>query len=194
MDCGKNGTLIRRLRLARGLTQASLAQAIGVSPKAVSKWETGGGSPDLSLLPLLAQTLGVEVGCLLAGEVQDNAPVPGNMKHIRFFVCPDCGSITTSTGNAQVSCCGRPLAPLTAQKADEAHKLRVEEVEDEWYLTTDHPMTKDCYLSFTAFALGDSVHIVKHYPEWDFQLRLPRRRHGTLFWYSTREGLFYQYL
>lgn len=116
------------------------------------------------------------------------------MKHIRFFVCPDCGSITTSTGNAQVSCCGRPLAPLTAQKADEAHKLRVEEVEDEWYLTTDHPMTKDCYLSFTAFALGDSVHIVKHYPEWDFQLRLPRRRHGTLFWYSTREGLFYQYL
>ena len=194
MDCGKNGTLIRRLRLARGLTQASLAQAIGVSPKAVSKWETGGGSPDLSLLPLLAQTLGVEVGCLLAGEVPDNAPVPGNMKHIRFFVCPDCGSITTSTGNAQVSCCGRPLAPLTAQKADEAHKLRVEEVEDEWYLTTDHPMTKDCYLSFTAFALGDSVHIVKHYPEWDFQLRLPRRQHGTLFWYSTREGLFYQYL
>ena len=194
MDCGKNGTLIRRLRLARGLTQASLAQAIGVSPKAVSKWETGGGSPDLSLLPLLAQTLGVEVGCLLAGEVPDNAPVPGNMKHIRFFVCPDCGSITTSTGNAQVSCCGRPLAPLTAQKADEAHKLRVEEVEDEWYLTTDHPMTKDCYLSFTAFALGDSVHIVKHYPEWDFQLRLPRRRHGTLYWYSTQEGLFYQYL
>ena len=194
MDCGKNGALIRRLRLARGLTQASLAQAIGVSPKAVSKWETGGGSPDLSLLPLLAQTLGVEVGCLLAGEVPDNAPVPGNMKHIRFFVCPDCGSITTSTGNAQVSCCGRPLAPLTAQKADEAHKLRVEEVEDEWYLTTDHPMTKDCYLSFTAFALGDSVHIVKHYPEWDFQLRLPRRRHGILFWYSTREGLFYQYL
>ena len=194
MDCGKNGALIRRLRLARGLTQASLAQAIGVSHKAVSKWETGGGSPDLSLLPLLAQTLGVEVGCLLAGEVPDNAPVPGNMKHIRFFVCPDCGSITTSTGNAQVSCCGRPLAPLTAQKADEAHKLRVEEVEDEWYLTTDHPMTKDCYLSFTAFALGDSVHIVKHYPEWDFQLRLPRRRHGTLFWYSTREGLFYQYL
>ena len=194
MDCGKNGALIRRLRLARGLTQASLAQAIGVSPKAVSKWETGGGSPDLSLLPLLAQTLGVEVGCLLAGEVPDNAPVPGNMKHIRFFVSPDCGSITTSTGNAQVSCCGRPLAPLTAQKADEAHKLRVEEVEDEWYLTTDHPMTKDCYLSFTAFALGDSVHIVKHYPEWDFQLRLPRRRHGTLFWYSTREGLFYQYL
>ena len=55
-------------------------------------------------------------------------------------------------------------------------------------------MTKNCHLSFTAFALGDSVQITKHYPEWDFQLRLPRRRHGTLYWYSTRDGLFYQFL
>ena len=194
MDCGKTGALIRRLRMSRSMTQARLAQAVGVSPKAVSTWETGGGAPDLSLLPALSQALGVEMGCLLTGEVPDNDPVSGNMKHIQFFVCPDCGSIATSTGNAQVSCCGRSLAPLTAQKADEAHKLVVESVEDEWYLTSHHPMTKNCHLSFTAFALGDSVQITKHYPEWDFQLRLPRRRHGTLYWYSTRDGLFYQFL
>ena len=116
------------------------------------------------------------------------------MKHIRFFVCPRCGSISSSTGNTQVSCCGKPLAPLPAQKADEAHRLAVQAVEDEWYLTSDHPMTKDCYLSFTAFATGESVQLTKHYPEWDFQLRLPRRRHGILYWYSTRDGLFCQYL
>ena len=41
MDCGKTGGLIRHLRQAKHLTQARLAQAIGVSPKTVSKWETG---------------------------------------------------------------------------------------------------------------------------------------------------------
>lgn len=41
MDCGKTGALIRRLRMSQSMTQARLAQAVGVSPKAVSKWETG---------------------------------------------------------------------------------------------------------------------------------------------------------
>ena len=194
MDCGKTGGLIRHLRQAKQLTQARLAQAIGVSPKTVSKWETGGGAPDVSLLPVLARVLEIETDCLLAGELPDNSQVPGNMKHIRFFVCSHCGSISSSTGNTQVSCCGKPLAPLPAQKADEAHRLAIQAVEDEWYLTSDHPMTKDCYLSFTAFATGESVQLTKHYPEWDFQLRLPRRRHGILYWYSTRDGLFCQYL
>lgn len=118
MDCGKKRrSHPARLRLARGLTQASLAQAIGVSPKAVSKWETGRRVSG----PVPAAPLGSDAGGgggLPAGRggARDNAPVPGNMKHIRFFVCPDCGSITTSTGNAQVSCCGRPLAPLDRPK------------------------------------------------------------------------------
>ena len=41
MDCGKTGALIRRLRLEQKLTQRQLAEQIGVSPKAVSKWENG---------------------------------------------------------------------------------------------------------------------------------------------------------
>lgn len=51
MNQTQTGALIRALRLAEGMTQAALAQALGVSDKAVSKWENGRGAPDVSLLP-----------------------------------------------------------------------------------------------------------------------------------------------
>ena len=194
MDCGKTGALIRRLRLEQKLTQRQLAEQIGVSPKAVSKWENGLSCPDVSLLPDLSAALGVQIEGLLAGGLAENSPVPGNMKKLNFFVCPACGSITAATGSVQAACCGKPLSPLTAQKASEADKLAVTQAEDEWFLTSSHPMTKENYISFLAFATGDSVQILKQYPEWDLQARLPRRQHGTLYFYSTEKGLFYQYL
>ena len=48
-----------------------------MSDKAVSKWERGQGCPDVSLLPRLAQTLGVEVEGLLAGELLENEQTGG---------------------------------------------------------------------------------------------------------------------
>ena len=50
------------------------------------------------------------------------------------------------------------------------------------------------YLSFAALLTGDSVILRKVYPEWDLQLRIPMLAHGTLLWYCTRDGLFYQYV
>lgn len=194
MDCGKTGALIRRLRLEGGLTQKQLAEQLRISPKTVSKWEVGQGCPDVTLLPDLSAALGVGLDSLLTGNLEENSPVPGNMKHIKFYVCPTCGSITAATGTIQAACCGMTLSPLTAQKAAEADRLTVESVEDEWFLTGSHPMTKENHISFLAFATGDSVQILKQYPEWDLQARLPRRRHGTLFFFSTEKGLFYQYL
>ena len=72
--------------------------------------------------------------------------------------------------------------------------MKTEPAEDEWFITGDHPMTKEGFISFLAFATGDSVQILKQYPEWELQVRLPRRKHGTLYYYSTQHGLFYQYL
>ena len=68
MDYERIGRLIRQLRLEKGLTQRALAQALGVTDKAVSKWETGGGLPDISLLSALAETLGADIVRLLAGD------------------------------------------------------------------------------------------------------------------------------
>lgn len=74
MDVRKTGALIAERRKALGLTQKELAEQLLVSDKAVSKWETGAGYPEVTLLPLLAQTLGITVDELLAGEVRADAP------------------------------------------------------------------------------------------------------------------------
>ena len=54
MDQIKTGALIRTLRQKEGLTQQALADRLGVSDKAISKWERGCGAPELTLLPMLA--------------------------------------------------------------------------------------------------------------------------------------------
>ena len=59
------GDTIYRLRKEKGLSQSELGEAVGVSNKAVSKWETYEANPDITLLPLLAQTLGVTTDELL---------------------------------------------------------------------------------------------------------------------------------
>ena len=192
MDCQKMGSLIRAFRLQLGLTQKQLADRMNLSDKTVSKWERGLGAPDVSLLQELSAILGVSLRELLAGEITENDFVGGNMKNTKYYVCPVCGSITTCTGNASVSCCGRSLEPLEARKADPEQQLLVEQIEDEWYIQSAHPMEKEDYISFIAFATGDRLELVKQYPEWEIQTRIPRRGHGKLLWYSTSKGLFYQ--
>ena len=191
MDCTKTGGVIRRLRLEKGLTQANLADLLNISDKTVSKWERGLGCPDLSLIPDLAGILDVSIENILAGELTASDKIGGNMKKAVYFVCPDCGSITLSTGTAQITCCGRPLKALTPVKANEEEKLTVEEVENDWYITSDHPMTKEDYISFVAFARGDRIEIAKQYPQWNLQARFQRRGHGTLLWFSNKLGLKY---
>lgn len=192
MDCGKVGALIARLRRERGLTQRELSDRLGVTAKAVSKWETGMGCPDVSLLARLAEELGADLAALLSGRMPPGEESGGNMKKAKYYVCPSCGGLALSTGEAELSCCGRRLSPLTPQKADEAHGLTIERVEDEWYLTAGHPMDKDHHIAFAALAAGDRVQLVRQYPEWDFQVRFPARGRGMLLWYCTRHGLFYQ--
>lgn len=67
MDCKKSGALIRRLRLGKDMTQSALADRLGVSVQAVSKWERGLGYPDVSLINDLSSILGVDAKGLLCG-------------------------------------------------------------------------------------------------------------------------------
>lgn len=191
VDCTKIGALLLRLRKERGLTQKQVADRLMLSDRTISKWERGQGCPDVSLLPGLSRLFGVEAGRLLEGEIKENAPVGGNMKNDLYDVCPNCGNLVLATGQAEVSCCGRKLAPRRPRKAAEGEKLCVEQVEDEWYVTGPHPMTKEDYISFVALVQGERLVLVKCYPEWDLQVRLPARR-GMLVWYSTSAGLLYQ--
>lgn len=69
MNAVKTGKLICSLRNGKNLTQKQLAEQINVSDKAVSKWERGDGCPDVSVIPVLAKVLGVEVEQIINGEV-----------------------------------------------------------------------------------------------------------------------------
>ncbi len=192
MDQIKTGRLIRQLRTAMGLTQKQLAESICVSDKAVSKWECGCGCPDVSLLTALAEFFGTDINTLLNGEIDKNETEKGNMKKMRFYVCKECGNIITSTSDATVTCCGNKLNALEMKKADESQQLNIEDIGGEWYITTDHEMTKEHYISFVAYVSDSSMMIFRQYQEWGMNINLPMYRSGRIVWYCNKCGLMYQ--
>jgi len=192
MDTRKVGELIYRLRKEKELTQKQLADQLNLSDRTISKWERGHGCPDVSLLPRLSAVFGVNIENILGGDLPSNEFIGGNMKKSNYFVCPSCTNIVLATGDITLSCCGRKLEPLEAKKATEDEKLIMTESDQEWFISSNHPMTKDHYISFLAFATGDQVQLIKQFPEWSMQSRIPKRKHGKLLWYDTQFGLYYQ--
>jgi DNA-binding XRE family transcriptional regulator/desulfoferrodoxin (superoxide reductase-like protein) len=190
MNTYVTGTAIRQLRERRNMTQAELAEKIGVSSKAVSRWETARGLPDISLLQPLAQALGISVLELMNGRQIRNQNVSANMLRCKFFVCPLCGNIIHALGNTVVSCCGVSLPALEAEDADGDHTVSVETVEDEQFITVHHPMTKAHFISFVAYVTTDRIQMVKLYPEGNAETRLQLRGMGYLYYYCNRHGLF----
>ena len=80
MECGKmnaetTGKFISRLRKEKGITQTALADKLNISNRTVSKWEHGDGFPDITILPELAEALGVSVDELLKGEKSEHTAV-----------------------------------------------------------------------------------------------------------------------
>ncbi len=182
--------VMKALREKNKMTQSELAEKIGVTDKAISKWETGRGLPDITLIEPIAKALGLSVGELFAGEQIINNNVMSNMKKARFYVCPICGNVIQSTGDAAISCCGVPLPALEAEKPDDAHQIRVEMIEDEYYITVAHPMTKDHYISCLIYRIGDRIETVKLYPEGNAECRFFRRGRGEVFAYCNCHGLY----
>lgn len=189
MDCVKIGKLISRLRKEKKLTQKNIADALGIQSKTVSKWECGLGCPDLSLWPDLSAILGVDMKQMMEGEITSNKPDVGNIEKVRFYVCPSCGNILVSTGSASIFCCGRQLEYLLPSAASAAPNITVEEMDMDYFITFDHPMTKDCYISFVAGVKSDRVFLNRLYPEQSPSCRIPITIGGKLYIYSTRHGL-----
>lgn len=184
------GAMIRRLRERRGLTQEQLARRVNVSDKAVSRWETGRGYPDITLVEPLAAALGVSVIELFSGEHVINTNRAFSMPRTRLYVCPICGNVITSTGEAVVCCCGLTLPALEAEPADEGHRVSVARVEDEYCVCVDHAMDKAHYISFIAAARNDGFEIKKLYPEGGAEARFKIGGTRMLYCYCNRHGLF----
>ncbi len=181
---------IRALRESKGLTQSQLARFVGVTDKAVSKWETGRGLPDISLIEPLAQALGVSVAELLTGDIVRNANRGSNMLRTAFYVCPICGNVVHAVGEGSFSCCGSQLLPQTGEEPDEDHAIQVERIDGELYVHLDHPMTKRHYVSFVAYLTSDVLQFRKLYPEQEAEARFTPRGHGAILAFCNRHGLY----
>ena len=189
------GSVIKELREKNQLTQAQLAEKIGVSDKTVSKWETAKGYPDISLLEPIAKVLGVSITELVTGNAVCNVNVSANMMRSKFYVCPICGNIIYSMGEAVMQCHGVLLTPCEAEETDEKHKIFVERVEDEYYIRIDHDMTKHHYISFIAAVSSDKIQMIKLYPEGNAEARVKINGVKKILFFCYRDGLFsYKFL
>ena len=184
------GAMIKRLREEKRITQQQLAEIMNVSDKAISKWETGRGYPDITLIEPLAEALGVSVIELFSGEDVINTNKASNMFRAGLYVCPVCGNVIYATGEAVISCCGITLPVLEAESAEDEHSVSVEKVEDDYFVKINHEMTKTHYISFIASVQNDGCEIRKLYPEGPAEARFRIRLTKRLYYYCNRHGLF----
>ena len=184
------GAVIKELREKYHFTQAELAEKLNVSDKTVSKWETAKGYPDVSLLEPIAEVFGISVTELISGNAVRNVNVSGNMMRSKFYVCPICGNIIHSMGEAVIQCHGIMLTPCQAEETDENHMIFIERVEDEYYVRLEHSMTKQHYISFIAALSSDKIQMIKLYPEGNAEARFKINGVKKILFYCNRDGLF----
>ena len=183
------GKIIKELREKQNLTQLDLANMLCVSNKTVSKWETGKGLPDISLIEPLSKALKVSVIELMNGQYLTNENKASNMLKSKFSVCPVCGNIIHAMGENVNSCCGINLPVLEAENENDKHIINCETLENEYYVWINHEMTKEHYISFIAYITNDRCEIVKLYPEQNAETRFLKRGKGLIYAYCNKDGL-----
>lgn len=190
MDNYVTANTIKQLRESKGLTQNELAEILNVSDKTVSKWETAKGLPDITLIEPLAKALNVSVLELMSGNTVTNKNISANILRSKFYVCPVCGNTIRTIGDTVISCCGITLPQLIAEEPDSNHTLNFEKVEDEIFVTIEHEMTKQHYISFFVYLTLDKVKFIKLYPEGNAETRFKLQGSGFFYYYCNRHGLF----
>ena len=185
------GAVIKELREQKKMTQLQLAEILGVTDKTVSKWETGKGYPDITLLEPIANAFGISVTELISGNKIKNENVSANMMRSKFYVCPVCGNAIHSMGEAVIQCHGVQLLPAEAEQSDENHRIFIERIEDEYYVRIDHEMTKEHYISFITASSPDRIQMVKLYPEGNAEARFKINGVRKIYFYCNRDGLFF---
>ena len=184
------GNSLFHARKKRGLSQEDVAEKLGVSRQTISKWETGRGLPDISLIEPLSLALDISVPELLSGQTITNENTSSNILRSKFYVCPICGNIIHTTGEAVISCCGVSLPVLEAEDPDDKHIFEPQYIEDEIFVSINHSMTREHHISFIAYITQDRTDLVKLYPEGNAETRFFNRGSGYILWYCNHHGLF----
>lgn len=184
------GSTIKALRERRGITQKQLSQQLGVSDKTISKWETERGLPDIGIIGELAEKLGVSLAELFAGEYMENLNRASNMRKTSFYVCPVCGNIIQSVGEGSYSCCGILLPRMEPEKAEGEHDIKLDLIDEEYFVTLGHEMNKNHSIQFLAYVTTNRTNMIKLYPEQNAEGRFTKRGHGMIYAYCNRHGLY----
>jgi len=171
-------------------SQKELAERLDVSDKTISKWETGRGLPDISLLAPLAEALGISLTELFTGEKTINRNLSGNMQRSIFYVCPVCGNVIHCMGEVTLSCCGIELPPLEAETCDAEHEITVDLSDGGYYVHMNHPMTREHYISYLAAVTDQGMEIIKLYPEGNAEARFKTSRVKWIYACCNRHGLY----
>jgi desulfoferrodoxin (superoxide reductase-like protein) len=127
---------------------------------------------------------------LFSGENVVNTNKAANMLRLKLHVCPVCGNVIQSTGEALISCCGIVLPSLEAEPEDGAHALHIERVEDEYYVTVSHEMSRTHYISFILAVRDNGSEMQKLYPEGNAEARFKISRTDCFYFYCNQHGLF----
>lgn len=188
-DCIDN-EMLKKIRKQQKITQLQLAEILNVSDKAISKWETGRGFPDVTMIRKLADALNVSVIELLSGKQISNTNTCSNMLNSKIYTCPTCGNIIHTTGEAVISCCGKQLSIIKVNNVNEEHNMDIEKIENELYIKINHIMNKDHFISFVTYITSSSFEIVKFYPEMNAETRFRIKGHGSILAYCTKDGPF----
>lgn len=147
------------------------------------------GLPDISLIEPLAKTLKVSVIELMNGEYITHQNKSSNMLKSNFSVCPICGNIIHTMGENINSCCGINLPILEADLENNKHIINCDILENEFFVSINHEMSKDHYISFIAYITNDRCEIVKLYPEQNAEVRFLKRGKGIIYAYCNKDGL-----
>lgn len=113
-----------------------------------------------------------------------------NLLKTRFYVCPVCGNIIHCIGDAAITCHGIHLQPLEFIDASKGPEINIEHVEDEWFVSIKHEMTKKKYISFIAAVSPDRVQLVKLYPEGNAEARFKNCGIKYIYYFCNTDGLF----
>ncbi len=190
MNAEKTGSLIRSLRIKKGLTQKELAHMICVTDKAVCKWEKGRGCPNITLISQLSKVLEVDIQSILQGYLDKNKKIGENMNHLKFYKCPTCGNLVTSIKSVELSCCGNKLSPVSAQtRSDPEYQPVIQEFDGQYSIKFNHPMTKSNYISQVIVVRYDQIMTVNLYAESEAIITIPQVRGIRLFVITNKSEL-----
>ena len=190
MNAEKTGSLIRSLRIKKGLTQKELAHMICVTDKAVCKWEKGRGCPNITLISQLSKVLEVDIQSILQGYLDKNKKIGENMNHLKFYKCPTCGNLVTSIKSVELSCCGNKLSPVSAQtRSEPEYQPVIQEFDGQYSIKFNHPMTKSNYISQVIVVRYDQIMTVNLYAESEAIITIPQVRGIRIFVITNKSEL-----